>query len=392
MREMDDDELILRDWGVPDDLLPFSGLDPNPARGDEPRPLLWLPDGWRPDSDPALSRVREAIDAGMGVSLPGYTDVFDLHSLEQSVTELTILWCLYDPAATSGLELLREMHKLRGLRAPNTTEQIDLSQLPELRDVSIHGPALLSALAAPALRTASASVPSLTDEVRLSPTIDTLGLSAKVVDIESISRSLPDLISLTIDGARALDFAPLAQLRSLRELKVMNVGSISGLETFAKSARLDSLSIDRVAVLDEPAALLQVNATRAEAMGSPDLDANFQTAAEKLGRRWYVEPPRRPRSRSRFVIDSAPDGFYEISFTDWDAPSADVNADGDSAQMSGHDLERLLSAVQQSIPALRAIPVTYDSEGDAFHALVHERKQAVALRTAWDKFLRNRSV
>lgn len=138
-----DEAQLLRELGVPEDLLPHSWVAS--VADDHTHPMLELPADWTPDAVPRLARVREAIDAGMGLVISGEVNLL---WFEASITRVTALLFQSD-LPIHGVELLETARELRELRIPFVPRVVDLSRLPNLRTVAISGSSLFSALRAP---------------------------------------------------------------------------------------------------------------------------------------------------------------------------------------------------------------------------------------------------
>lgn len=365
-----------REWVAPESVREFVSWD-----GMTEDPVVEIPEGW-PTTGPTVSQIRSLVSDGFGLYIEG---VFDLDLLGETVAELEVLHCAAGPNVR-GADALTRMTSLRYLHndpyMAAAVPTVDLTQLTKLEYVNIHGRGLLSALGAPNLIIGNVEVPSLSSSTPLSPSLRSLVVVAPKVDFDHLTRSLPNLVRLSLLDCRQIDLSPISRLQALEELDLVNVRSIDHAEALTTLPALKRVRIDGTVRMTGRTELLELEIDMFSAYGTA-FDANFAAAAKR--KNWHVTPARNS-SHSRFDLIVSDDGPVEIRFTDWEWLAETLYGD-EGEPPSSFQLEAALESAIAEQPHDPPLSCTFDSEGDAFIAQTSDEAQALELLAIWDRVL-----
>lgn len=384
MWDMTDDERerALIDWGVPTELLSFTYFNPDEA---QPMPSVRLPDEWTPQTGPSIEVLAEAMDAEVGIWLPAEPiEPIDLAWFGDAIARTTGLGLPIHNGSVNSLDRLVVAENIRWLRGPSGDTVVDLSHLQRLERVDLLGLGLASSLVSPSLTHVSLDLKeALSDSVAINPRVTSLAVTAPVIDVRSIARRLTELRYFGAFDSPLVDVSELGRLEHLERIKILSCREVRGISGLQRSRSLKNLVLYSVRVLDDPRSLLLVPADRVEATGCADIDEELARDAKRLRPGWYIKAARRKKGRSRFEVASVADVGTCITFTDWSW----LKDLADDTEFGPFALEDLLRAVAEDDLKTRDVPVQYDSEGDAFNAIVRTTQHARLLVRVWDEFL-----
>lgn len=332
---------------------------------------------------PSIAEIRSLACAGFGLSIPyDMAAPFDLGLLADSVEMLPLLWLHRDEGWFLNSTALKEMTSLWSLRTRRAHTVMDLSSLTNLREVAINGPALRAALAAPRLQDALVEAPRIDGAWMFSPTLRSVGLDARRIDIAHVATSAPNLESVVIYNAEEVDLAPLAQLVSLRELRMINCRRLKGLGHLSRSESVETLSLDRIRYVEDPLELLNSRAHRVEVMGSPDFSQEFADVVQSRG--WHVVPTNR-RSAQHARVERVREDLYLVTFDEWGWLQDQLFGALDAPQVTSGILEAVLSDEVSAAWRKDDGWYEFDSEGDAVLANTGSIGGALKMQYVWNR-------
>lgn len=369
----------LRDWGVPEELMPYAVWRSTTSDVVKLPPQLELPSGWDPDQEPRLAAIRPLLLAGAGLWLH-LSAPFQLGWFAEVLPSITSLWVTgTDPSFLVDPERIEEMTALRSLSLMKTAQTLRLSQLPELEHVNIRSRTQFSAIEAPRLRELNLDAGVLPARFTVPTGLEGLFISAREVDLTRIG-DLTGLRELVTDRAATVDLGPLAGSQKLRHLRVFGARSVMGVAALSTCTNLDGLVFYNVAEVDDLEAFKRVRANRVEAVGAAFDDAFAAEVRSRFG--WWVQPRRgRGRAQRKDLFEvKAVEERVEVTFGDFGWVAEQLG--DEDVELTSEDIEAIiayeLSAVDDRWLGEGGL-ARFDSEAEAVNITLPNSESAQEL-------------
>ncbi|WP_417563544.1 hypothetical protein [Microbacterium sp.] len=272
------------------------------------------------------------------------------------------------------------MTQLRRLDAPRTDEQIDLSGLANLDEVSVEGAGLLSALRAPRLRRAFAEVDLLPQGFTFSSSVEEIEFSTNRVDARHLSGH-SNLTRVACSDVKEVDFSGLDTAGTWNMLRLIRVGHLSGVGGLVASGPIERVDVEYVKQIESLEDLFALDIGYLYMEGCPQVDARV---AHRYARKDRGLVPVRQRGGVRIVRDEE---RVELVFDRWAWLSVQLGGSVEdeppvtSAELEDAFLAALRSELGTEFVSDRVQP---DSEGDAVHLVFRQLADAKRAKKVLD--------
>ncbi|HAS32997.1 MAG: hypothetical protein CMH38_01800 [Microbacterium sp.] len=382
-------EEYFRAWGLPEELLEHVNVPLE--RLAQVAPDICLED-WTPAGSPSFDTVLGVLRRGAGVQIGSTGEPFDLAWLEPVLPWITSLhFYIQSPGAVRSLHLISRMRSLRSIRLMKTEEEVDLSDLPELRYASLTSEGQLSAVTNPMVQWLDLDLKRLPTGFRLPPMVWGMSLTTSKVDLGALG-DLSNLASLGLVGVNALDLSPLRGAPALEVLSVRRARTLRGLDVLRDLKHLSMVQLLFVGEADDPGALLKIDRDLEwfEASGRA-WSSEFAVEANKRDF-WYVPTPKPSpvSTQPQFTTVPTDDDLIEIHFSGHELVAANLGFDA-YEEVTSADIEELFTDHLQRTRAtlMRDGVITFDSEADTVILTVSNSELAQAVTDELSGFVTN---
>ncbi|WP_322411003.1 hypothetical protein [Microbacterium invictum] len=393
-RQPVDEELredLLREWGIPDDMVPYAHWAYYTWTLPQIPPQIDLPAGWNPSNDPTLDRVLAALATRAGLDIWASAPM-DLSWFEPQAEQISSLWCRGDTRAFQSLKTIEKMTGLQSLMLPRASDVLELSDLPRLRHVFVVHKNHLSVVHAPRLTSLSLTLSTVPAHFQLTPQVKEVAFHTRSVNLAAIG-DLSNLREIFIEGAAHVDLSPLADAGHLEKIKFLRVREVTGAAALKNCSRLREVDLIYTTAIDDTDSLLGLELERFHGEGRA-FDESFADTAGRKNGWWLVLMPNRPRTTSTaadFSVHITDDDRAEVSLRDfgWLADRAGMDDD----DLTSEDIEVLCQhELRRTHPDwLENDILTFDSEGDQFNVIAPNSAIAEELIAAMNRLFANKS-